>query len=181
MSKTQKRLKKVLTFGNVIDTIRSNKTKREFLRMKNNKKNVQVVSLKMVKEKSVQYENTTVKSPTDAYNIFNEFIGSADREHFVVGCVNTKNEIIALNTVSIGTLNQTLVSPREVFKVALLSNAASIIVAHNHPSGNASPSQEDIAVTKRLQEVGELLGVELLDHIIVGDNTYTSLKELSYL
>ena len=83
--------------------------------------------------------------------------------------------------VSVGTLNKAIVHPREVFKTAILSNAASIMAFHNHPSGETTPSQQDIQLTNRLYEAGELLGIKLLDHLIIGDGTFTSLKEKGYL
>lgn len=91
--------------------------------------------------------------------------------------LDTKNNITGIFTVSTGSLNSSIVHPREVFKRAVLQNAASIIICHNHPSGDITPSQEDINITKRLYEAGKILGIELLDHIIAGDNSYTSLKE----
>ena len=95
-------------------------------------------------------------------------------------CMNTKNKIIGVFEISHGSVNSSIVSPREVFQKALLANAVSIIVMHNHPSGDCTPSREDIEVTKRLVEAGKIVGVEVLDHIIVGDR-YSSLKEKGYL
>lgn len=138
---------------------------------------VQVVTIKMVKEKSLLYETNRITSPSDAYEIAERFLEGADREHFVVMCLDTKNRVNALNTVSIGTLNSSQVHPREVFKPAILANSASIILVHNHPSGDPTPSQEDITVTKRLSEAGQILGIQVFDHIILGDERYVSLKE----
>ena len=104
-----------------------------------------------------------------------------DREQFIIACLNTKNEPTNILVVSVGTLNKAIVHPREVFKTAILSNAASIVALHNHPSGNSEPSQQDIELTNRLYEAGELLGIKLLDHLIIGDRTFTSLKEKGYL
>lgn len=104
-----------------------------------------------------------------------------DREQFIIACLNTKNEPTNILVVSVGTLNKAIVHPREVFKTAILSNAASIVAFHNHPSGNSEPSQQDIELTNRLYEAGELLGIKLLDHLIIGDRTFTSLKEKGYL
>jgi DNA repair protein RadC len=98
-------------------------------------------------------------------------------ESMVMITLDTKNNITGLFTVSQGSLNSSIVHPREIYKRAILQNAASIIIAHNHPSGDTTPSQEDIAVTKRISEAGKLLGIELLDHIIVGDIGFCSLKE----
>lgn len=145
-------------------------------------KRVSIVSLKMVKERSLLYSNRTIRSPHDGASLFREYLGEADREHFILMGLNTKNEPTLLHTVSIGTLNASLVCPREVMKAIILSNSASFMVCHNHPSGNPSPSPEDIEVTKRLQEVGNLLGTELLDHIVLGENgNYLSMKEKGYL
>ena len=91
--------------------------------------------------------------------------------------LDTKNNITGIFTVSTGSLNASIVHPREVFKRAVLQNAASIIICHNHPSGDPTPSQEDINTTKRIYDAGKILGIELLDHIIIGDNDYISLKE----
>lgn len=106
----------------------------------------------------------------------------SDREQFFLICLNVKNEPTAIHTVSIGSLDSSIVHPRETFKAAVLANASSIIVAHNHPSGDPTPSQPDLEVTKRLQEAGELLGIPVLDHIIVGtEGAYVSLKEGGYM
>lgn len=122
-----------------------------------------------------------VRSPEDFANIAMKFIGNEDREVFLVACLSVKNEIQCLHRCHIGTLNASLVTPREVFKTAFLQNAASIILAHNHPSQNVTPSQEDIDVTKRLQEAGELLGVEVLDHLVISETNYLSLKEKGFM
>ena len=102
----------------------------------------------------------------------------SDREKFVVACLDTKKQPVNISVVSIGSVNSVIVHPREVFKIAVLSNASSIICFHNHPSGNINPSGEDENITRRLKECGEILGIGLLDHIIVGDrDTYFSFKE----
>lgn len=144
-------------------------------------KRVNIVSLKMVKEKSLLYCNRNVRSPRDGAELFREFLGEVDREHFLVMCLNTKNEPTHLNVCHIGSLNASIVHPREVLKPAILSNAASIMVCHNHPSGECTPSPEDIAVTERLKEAGVIIGIELLDHIILGGGGFLSLKEKGYL
>lgn len=145
------------------------------------KKIVKVVSIQMVREKNLYYDNKRITSPEDAYRIMKDFIGSLDREVFVVACLNNKNEITNISIVHMGSLNQSLVHPREVFKTAILSNSASIICGHNHPSGDPTQSCEDIEVTKRLKEAGQILGIDVLDHIIVGDERYVSLKEKGYI
>ena len=102
-------------------------------------------------------------------------------EIFAILCLSTKHRVIAYHEVSRGTLDATLVHPREVFKAALLANAAAIILTHNHPSGDPSPSADDVQLTRRLVDAGALLGVDVLDHIIVGDGRYYSFKEAGRL
>jgi DNA repair protein RadC len=99
------------------------------------------------------------------------------KEHFKLILLNTRNKIIRISTISIGTLNASLVHPREVFKEALIHNASSVILAHNHPSGETEPSEEDRGITKRLRDAGKIMGIEVLDHIIVTRNGYISFKE----
>jgi len=100
-----------------------------------------------------------------------------DKEHFAIVVLNTKNHIIAMPDISIGSLTASVVHPREVFREALKYPAASIILLHNHPSGDPSPSREDIAVTQRLVKAGKILDIPVLDHVIIGDNRFVSLKE----
>nr|WP_270598938.1 JAB domain-containing protein [Clostridium baratii] len=141
-------------------------------------KRVGIVSLKLIKENSVLYETRTIRSPYDAYKLIKNFLIDSDREKFVVACLDTKNQPVNISVVSIGSVNSAIVHPREVFKVAMLSNASKIICFHNHPSGNLKCSKEDENITNRLKECGEILGIELVDHIIVGDNDkYFSFKE----
>jgi DNA repair protein RadC len=103
------------------------------------------------------------------------------KEHFVVFYLDTRNQEIKRDIVSVGTLNANLAHPREVFEPAIVHNAAQIIVAHNHPSGDTEPSEEDLAITKRLQEASKILGIELLDHVIVSNSGFISLKERGLL
>jgi DNA repair protein RadC len=141
-------------------------------------KRVDIVSIKLVREATVLYQNRTINSPQDAVELVEPFLQDQDRECFLVVCVDTKNQPTAINIVSIGTLNSSLVHPREVFKTSILANAYGIILAHNHPSGDPSPSNEDREVTRRLIEAGKVLGVEVLDHIVIGSNSrFVSLKE----
>lgn len=144
-------------------------------------KRVDIVSLKMVKEGSLLYKNRAIRSPEDGYNLFKQFLGELDREYLVVMCLDVKNQPTAINVCHIGSLNASIVHPREVMKTAILSNAASILVCHNHPSGQPEPSPEDIEVTKRLVNAGDLMGIELLDHLVVGDDSFVSLKEKGYI
>lgn len=140
-------------------------------------KRFQIVQVKLVREKSLLYKERKIRSPHDAYTLLKEFIGDADREHFVVLCLDTKNQPTCIQTVHIGSLNASIVHPREVLKSALLSNSASIIVGHNHPSNVCDPSAEDIQVTERLKEACNILGIDLLDHLIICTDTFKSLKE----
>ena len=149
--------------------------------MSNVAKRINIVSIKMVKESSFLYQTRTISSPKDAYEMIKEQLEGLDREQFIIACLNTKNEPTNISVVSVGTLNKAIVHPREVFKTAILSNAASIMAFHNHPSDETTPSQQDIQLTNRLYEAGELLGIKLLDHLIIGDGTFTSLKEKGYL
>ncbi|WP_019720233.1 RadC family protein [Heyndrickxia coagulans] len=144
-------------------------------------KRVNIVSIKMVRDSSVLYFQRVVRSPQDGYELLKQILGDKDREYFVVVSLDTKNQPVSINICHIGSLNASIVHPREVMKSAILSNAASIIVGHNHPSGKTEPSREDIEVTKRLVEAGKIIGIEVLDHIIVGDETFTSLKEKGYI
>ncbi|WP_440697292.1 RadC family protein [Bacillus subtilis] len=144
-------------------------------------KRVNIVSVKLVKESSLLYKHRTVRSPEDGYKLLKLFLEDKDREYFIVVSLDTKNQAVSINVCHIGSLNASTVHPREVMKTAILSNAASIIVGHNHPSGKPEPSGEDIDVTKRLVEAGKIIGIDVIDHIIVGDETYTSLKEKGYI
>jgi DNA repair protein RadC len=136
------------------------------------------------KEVSMNYPNLSHKitSPGDAVEIGKEFmrIHEEPEEYMYMLCMNTKNKVIGVFEISHGTVNSSLVSAREVFQKALMANAVSIIVMHNHPSGECDPSREDIEVTKRLIEAGKIVGIEVLDHLIIGDQ-YTSLKEKGYV
>lgn len=146
-------------------------------------KRVNIVNLKIVRESSILYEKRKIATPSDAAEIFYQYIDESDREKCVVLCLDTKHQPTAISTISIGTLNSSIVHPREVFKVAILSNAAAIILSHNHPSlGDPEPSPDDIDLTKRILEAGTLLGILLLDHIIVGSNgRFCSLKEKGFI
>ncbi len=123
----------------------------------------------------------TIQNPQDVANLLMSELRDAKKEHLKSLLLDSKNRVMKTVTVSIGTLDSSLVHPREVYKDAILASSASIIVAHNHPSGDPSPSMEDKRVTERLAEAGKLLGIELLDHIIIGDNRWISLKERGVL
>lgn len=122
----------------------------------------------------------TINSAKDAVAQLQE-LRTAKKEHFVALYLNARNQLIYKEAISIGTLNASLIHPREVFKSAIDHLAASILVAHNHPSGSLEPSEDDLAVTKRLQEAGKILGIEVVDHVIVTRNGSASLKEKNLL
>jgi DNA repair protein RadC len=149
-------------------------------------KRVNFFSVRLVKEKAGIYniEGKSIRSPEDAYDIINEllYLSEQTKEHFVILTLSTKNTILGVHTIHIGSINASIVHPREVFQPALLNNSASIVAFHNHPSGDPSPSREDVEVTKRLVEASKILGIDLLDHIVVGSQgRFVSLKEKGYL
>jgi len=116
--------------------------------------------------------STRYTAPSQIHDTFS-FLRQETREYFFALHLDGKNRIICLDMVSQGSLNQTIVHPRDLYKTALLSSAAALILLHNHPTGDPTPSQEDIQITRRLIEAGELLGIKVLDHIIVGDRHYS--------
>jgi len=118
-------------------------------------------------------------SPDQIFDTF-QFLRNETKEYFIAIHLDGKNRIICIDQVSVGSLNQSIVHPREVFKTSLLSSAAAIILLHNHPSGDPTPSREDMEITKRLREAGDLLGIRILDHIVIGD-TYISFVERGVL
>lgn len=122
----------------------------------------------------------TIRSPEDAANFLMHEMTALQQEHFVVLFLNTKNQVIHKKTIFIGSLNASIVHPREIFREAVKRSAASIICAHNHPSGVPTPSPEDIDVTNRLVEAGNIIGVDMLDHVIIGDHQFISMKEKGY-
>jgi DNA repair protein RadC len=121
--------------------------------------------------------NKRITSPEDVANIFIPLFRDEVKERFMVVCLNSANKIIAYDTISIGNLNSSVVHPREIFKTALEQNAASIILLHNHPSGNPDPSNEDIAITKKLVESGKIMDIPVYDHLILAGSNYTSFVE----
>jgi DNA repair protein RadC len=129
-----------------------------------------------VREDAPEWVTTRFTSPKQVFELFKDLIYET-KEHFITLHLDGKNRIMCMDRVSIGSLNQSIVHPREVFKTALLSNAAAIICVHQHPSGDPNPSSEDLSITKRLKEAGELMGIRVLDHIVVGHEDYISFVE----
>lgn len=122
-------------------------------------------------------QHLTIGSPQEVADLVMEEMRHLDREHFRAVVLGTKNQVLAVEPVSVGTLNSSLVHPREVFKAAIRHNAAALILVHNHPSGDPFPSHDDATVTTRLVEAGKILGIEILDHVVIGDRCYVSFKE----
>ena len=118
-----------------------------------------------------------ITTPRNVFEIASSYLEGVDREHFVVIMLDTKNQVIGINTVTIGVLASCPIRPHEVFKPAILANAAGVILLHNLPSGDQCPSQDDLLLTHRLKDIGEVLGINVLDHIILGYTNFASLKE----
>lgn len=135
-----------------------------------------------VRENITDYLKTGTRytAPVQVYETF-RFLMKETKEMFLTLHLDGKNRIMAMDLVSIGSLNQSIVHPREVFKTACLSNAAALILIHQHPTGDPTPSSEDISITRRLKEAGEIMGIKVLDHIIVGDGEYLSFVERGLL
>ena len=134
--------------------------------------------LKVIRERRPGYgTRRKIRTSRDVFDAFQVHFTSKDREEFLVVPLDGKNQMLGFHVVSVGTLTASLVHPREVFKVALLANAAAFVVVHNHPSGDATPSAEDQAITQRLRQAGELLGISLLDHVVLGDGRYVSFAD----
>jgi DNA repair protein RadC len=138
----------------------------------------QAVSERYAKEKITP--KVLLDSPQSIFEYLKEKIGKEKKECFVIICFDTHNNLIE-DKVSVGTLNASLVHPREVFKKAILNNSSHVVVAHNHPSGDSMPSEDDILTTRRLVEAGKILGIAVIDHLIVTQNNFTSLKELGHI
>jgi DNA repair protein RadC len=131
--------------------------------------------------KSAMDETPTIRSPQDVTRLVMEDLRYLQQEHFVCLFLNTKNHVIGRETLSVGSLNSTVVHPRELFRAAIKRSSASVLCVHNHPSGDPTPSPEDIQLTNRLVEAGGIIGIDVLDHIVIGDNRYVSLKEQGYM
>lgn len=140
--------------------------------------------VKLVKESARTYNiDKTIRSPRDAANVIRSIFDTATmtQEHLMMITLDTKNKVTGAFLVSIGTLNSAVTHPRDIFQRAILLNAAAIVISHNHPSGDPTPSPEDIQLTERMVKVGEVLGVSVLDHVIIGDDDYSSLKQEGHI
>jgi len=126
---------------------------------------------------TLKIEKIKISSPNDAAVVMMEEMRYYKKEYFKIILLDTKNNIKKVSEISVGSLNSSIVHPREVFSEAVVNSASSIILVHNHPSGESEPSHEDIALTNRLDECGKILGIKVLDHIIIGDGVFYSFKE----
>jgi DNA repair protein RadC len=140
-------------------------------------KYVPKIQVSMVKEIFVSNTTYSCSEAVAQSEIVEKELRNSDREKFICLHFNFKNQIISYEVVSMGSLNCSIVHPREVFKAAILANAASVVFLHNHPSGNMEPSLDDIEITKRLGKAGAILGINVLDHLIIGNNEFYSFKQ----
>jgi len=141
-----------------------------------------VILAKKLMKSANDMKDVTFKCPSDISDYLMPKMRYLDQENLVALYLNTKNQLIGEKTVFVGSLDSSIVHPREIFSYGLqrIGGVSSIIVAHNHPSGNSQPSKEDVDITKRLNDCGRILGINLLDHIVIGDGNFTSLKEKGY-
>jgi DNA repair protein RadC len=140
--------------------------------------NLPVFRIALVKDTSLPYKEAChLLDPAGVADLIRTHLKQTDREHFIAVFLDSNSKVIGINTISVGTLTESLVHPREVFKGAILANAASLICAHNHPSGIASASAADISVTQKLKEAGSILGIPVEDHVIIGDEGFTSFRQ----
>lgn len=131
----------------------------------------------VVREPQFPFPKPRISGPDDIRALLQRQLAFQDREVFVTVILDARNQVIGVNTVSIGSVSASIVHPRETFRPAILMGASSLILAHCHPSGDPSPSQDDIELTRRMVKAGEILGLEILDHIIIADSQFCSLKE----
>lgn len=131
--------------------------------------------MEVVRENAPEWVTTRFTSPKQIFEMFKD-LQMETKEHFITLHLDGKNRVVCLDRVSVGSMNQSIVHPREVFKSACMSGAAAIILIHNHPTGDPVPSSEDLSITRRLKECGDLFGIRVLDHIIIGE-TYLSMVE----
>ena len=143
---------------------------------------IPMYKISMIRDGSVCAERQTVTSSRDVLPILRDYFAHHDREEMLCVLLDAKHRITGLHTVSIGSMSFAIVHPRETFKAAIVSNCAAVILAHNHPSGDPTPSQEDRALTTRLKDCGELLGIPVLDHLVIGDDgRYVSFADMGQL
>lgn len=145
------------------------------------KKEISIVHLQIVKDSQVPYGEMKMDTPEKAARAIRDFLGAVDREHVVICCVDNCMKPTHIQVAGIGTINACLISVPEIFKMAILSNAAGLLLFHTHPSGEVKPSQEDIAITRKIRDAGKMLDIPLQDHIILGAaGDYFSFRESSF-
>lgn len=135
--------------------------------------------MELIRDEEFQ-EGPIIKRPQDVAELMKN-LTKKDREHFICIHLNTRNMVVGIEVIAIGILNACTVHPREVFKAAILNSASGIILVHNHPSGDCNPSEDDMKLTKRLVESGEMLGIEVIDHVIIGHEEFISMKDKNLL
>ena len=138
---------------------------------------IPIVSLRIVRDNGVMVKRENIRSPMDAAAILQERMKDLDREVFTVVHLDTRNNILSIYDAFIGTINSNHIRVADIFKVAIISNAAAILVAHNHPSGDPTPSPEDVSLTKTLKAAADILDVQLLDHLVIGADRFVSMRE----
>src|SRR3989337_568681 len=143
-----------------------------------------MIKVKSLEVREIEYaydKRPKISDMNDVVEAVKPLIADPNKEFFIALYLNNKNGILKLEIISIGSLNANIVHPREIFKTACMISASSIIVAHNHPSGDPSPSREDIEITKKLSEAGKMMGIELLDHVIIGYDRHYGFRESGQL
>jgi DNA repair protein RadC len=146
---------------------------KDSLQKKREIKNVDIVRVLLIKDPDSHYRRQSLEKTEDVVSLAKKFLEGEDREVFITINIDQSSKINSIHVVAIGSLNTSIIQPREVFKTAILSNASKIILAHNHPSGNPNPSDDDSKLTCQIFQCGDLLGIEVLDHIIIGDGKYS--------
>ena len=145
-------------------------------------KYIQRYDIRLIRDGRIAVDATPIiRTPQDTLPVLEPELSELAYEKFIALALSTKNHVIAVLPVSSGSLNASIVHPRELFQRAILANCASLILAHNHPSGDPTPSPEDIALTRKLVEAGQLLDIPILDHVILGYGKYSSFKEMGLL
>ena len=139
--------------------------------------NVPIIRLTVVRDPGFCTKTQRILAPSDAASVLQQYLAGADREHLVVLLLDNKNKVVGIHTAGIGVLDSAVYHPREIFKAAIKTNSAGIIIGHNHPSTDCTPSKDDIIMTERMIGAGKILGIPVIDSLIVSDGPYLSLKE----
>lgn len=138
-------------------------------------KTITIIDIAVVHDKTITLD-LNIKSVPEIAKFLKEFIGPTDREHLVMVALNARGRVVAVNEISVGTVSASIAHPREIFKPAILANASAIIIAHNHPSNEVDPSEEDKKLTERVKQAGNILGITCFDHLVVGDERFFSME-----